>query len=212
MSTTNEEQLRTVEELKEMGILPETEDPKDYPPLATGQTWVSKRGVSYILGKRTARGWTVDVVDRKGVTGSSPDPWMFTDRQFRGLINEDGLRLYDPTASIDSLAQRLDRRGHRALAASLDKISREYFGEARKPQQVQRDRRNRANEQIVLLKEQIKDSDDPEQIIKLAEELDDAAKVIEEEGDTLAPFDDEITPVDPVSPPERISEPNLVSR
>jgi len=211
-ATTKEEQLRTVEELKRMGILPETEDPADYPPLATGQTWVSRRGVAYMLVKKMTRGWAVEVVDRGGkVTASSTKPWKFTDKQFRGLIQQDGLRLYDPTPRIDSLAQRLENRGHQSLASSLDQISREYFGEARLPQLIQKDRVNRATEQVERLKEEIKKTDDPEEIIKLTEELDDAAKILDKEGSFVSPAD-KISNVNPTSGPDQVSEPDYVSR
>ena len=105
----------------------EIDPPQEPVAFAAGQAWVSPDGVAYHLIARSGSTWKIEINNNVGLVTASTDPWLFGERKFRNLVKASKLKLYDPTPKIDRIAERLEVKGHKALASALDAISSEYI-------------------------------------------------------------------------------------
>jgi hypothetical protein len=176
--------------------------------LAIGQTWVSPKGLAYeIVGYQDGI-FRVDVRDRDDlVVGSGP--WLFPERKLRGAIRAYKLRLHDPRPKLDQLAERLDRKGHEALASALDQIGDQYI-EARLPSEVKRDRVRRAEQDLRMLRDELEETTDPDEREALLVDIHDAETIMREEGPRVSK-PNVVTPKTKATD-ERISEPNVLPK
>lgn len=94
--------------------------------IAVGQTWVRPDGATYTVRRRLKIGWEVTVNNYKNEIHASASSFKYTDKKFANLIAESNLTLYDRTDDFDTISERLDRRGHKALASTLDEIGSDF--------------------------------------------------------------------------------------
>ncbi len=97
--------------------------------IAVGQTWVRPDGATYTVRRRLKIGWEVTVNNHKNEIHASVSAFQYTDKKFAALIAESSLTLYDRTEDFDTISEKLDRRGHKALASALDDIGGDFGGE-----------------------------------------------------------------------------------
>ncbi len=178
--------------------------------ISVGQTWVSPDGTAYEIRAAIDGGFEVAVTDREGEVTASGGAWMFTPTKLKNLIKASALTLYNPSSSLDKIAEKLDSKRLPALAAALDSISQEYV-EAGGPRDNRERRLREAKRQVEVLKKQLEEATDPENEERLQQELNDALKAMERVGPDVEDVT-EVTPVNLVTKPETPSSPNLISK
>lgn len=171
--------------------------------IAVGQVWRRTDGLLYrVVGGGAVSGWSVDVGDEHDVTaGAGADPWLYTNRQFRRVVRDEGLRL--AVASVAAIAQRLRSAGLATLAGRLETL-------ALKQPARKRRRLNKAKNDANALEELMQDSENPKAFDLIRNELRDTLEVLVKDG----PKTD---PANYTSPPEfvqrdRLRVPNIVRK
>lgn len=178
--------------------------------IAVGQSWVTPSGVTYTIEAEIPGGYEVSIYSEDGPVTASNGRWNFTPAKLRSLIKAESLKLYDASAALDCISDRLEQKKLMVLATELDAIAAEYV-EARQPSKLRRDRQRKTEEQLHALEEQLDDADDPENIERIADQIEDAMDEFESLRDDVSDVND-VSVVTPVSDTNPISRIGTVSK
>jgi hypothetical protein len=178
--------------------------------ITIGQNWVSPSGVTYTVEAKIPGGYEVSVRAENGPVTASDGRWNFTPTKLRNLIKAEKLKLYDASAALDRIADRLEQKKLMVIASELDAISTEYV-EARQPSKLRHDRRRQAKEQLEALQEQLEAAEDPENQERIVEQIEEAMKEFESVRDNISDVND-VSVVTPVSDSDPVSRIGTVSK
>jgi len=109
--------------------------------------------------------------------------------------------------SLDILAERLEARGHADLAGALDRIADVV---ARRPALVRRSREDDAREALEVIRDELEDVEDHENLERLDEELDTTQDQLQRYGPRVKPANEQ-RPIDPVYVDD-VGDTNYVSK
>lgn len=99
--------------------------------------------------------------------------WEFTPEKFGAFAALESLTVYDPTDAYDAMAELFESMGHHDLAAEVDAIAETYVEGLRGAGRKTRKRNERAEEEIVRVREDMEDAP-ADDVDELVDDLDDA--------------------------------------
>lgn len=178
--------------------------------LTVGQSWVAPSGVTYTVEAEIPGGYEVSVRAEDGPVTASDGRWNFTPTKLRNLIQAEKLKLYDASAALDRIANRLEQKKLTVIASELDAISTEYV-EARQPSKLRRDRQRNIKEQLDALQQQLEEADDPENQERIVEQIEDVMTEFESVRDDVSDVND-VSVVTPVSDSDPVSRTGTISK